>query len=221
MGVERAYRIVGMLEQTGQMLKQDVVSRLEQFNERFRRKVLLLEGTILAALLVAFFGLTIWAGHWQGLSLSLPSMDYLMLNEYLFYGSIIMLLTAVGYAHLRIRRWAAAKVAAKLLAGVEDTDLHSNYRQAFRQNSRWWRSLFWPTPAGWGKRTAARLEKVLDDSNAYIQKLNDEYTNPSGRNGSARKFALQAPAEMQTARFSNADTLNLPDNKGNSITFKN
>ena len=41
--------------------------------------------------------------------------------------------------------------------------------------------MFWPNPAGWGRRTAARLEKVLEDSNAYIQKLNDEYTNPSGR----------------------------------------
>ena len=44
----------------------------------------------------------------------------------------------------------------------------------------WWRSLILPNPAGWGRRTSARLEKILDDSNAYIQKLNDEYTNPSG-----------------------------------------
>ncbi len=220
-GVERAYRIVGMLEQTGQMLKQDVVSRLERFKERFRRKVLLLEGTILTALLVAFFGLTIWAGYWEGLSLSLPFMDLLMLNEYVFYGTIIVLLAAAGYAHIRIRRWAAKKVAKKLLAEVEDTDLHPNFKRAFRKNSRWWRSLLWPTPAGWGKRIAARLERVLDDSNAYIQKLNDEYTNPSGRDEAAREFDLQVPGEIQAASLSGTNNLNLSDDKSDSITFKN
>ncbi|MBW2406947.1 MAG: hypothetical protein JRF17_06225, partial [Deltaproteobacteria bacterium] len=39
---------------------------------------------------------------------------------------------------------------------------------------------------------AARLEKVLDDSNAYIQKLNDEYTNPSGEDKIAREYGRQA-----------------------------
>ncbi|MBW2449119.1 MAG: hypothetical protein JRE92_01670, partial [Deltaproteobacteria bacterium] len=49
-----------------------------------------------------------------------------------------------------------------------------------------------PNPAGWGKSTAARLEKVLDDSNAYIQKLNDEYTNPSGEDKIATEYGRQA-----------------------------
>jgi hypothetical protein len=220
-GVERAYRIVGMLEQTGQMLKQDVVNRLECFKERFRRKVLWLEGTILTALTLFFGGLTIWAGYWEGLSLSLPFLDLLMANPYLFYGSIVVGLSALGYAHIRIRRWAAATVTAKLLAEVHDSDLHPNYRRAFHKNSRWWQSILWPIPAGWGKRTAARLEKVLDDSNAYIQKLNDEYTNPSGRDNPAREYALHAPGDMQAASLSNADTVNLPGAKGDSISFKN
>ncbi len=181
----------------------------------------MLEGTILTALLVAFFGLTIWAGYWEGLSLSLPFLDLLMLNEYVFFGTIIVLLAVAGYAHIRIRRWAAKKVAKKLLAEVEDTDLHPNFKRAFRKNSRWWRSLLWPTPAGWGKRIAARLERVLDDSNAYIQKLNDEYTNPSGRDEAAREFDLQVPGEIQAASLSGTNNLNLSDDKSDSITFKN
>jgi hypothetical protein len=210
-----------MLEQTGQMLKQDVVNRLERFKERFRRKVLWLEGLILALLTVLFFGLTIWAGYWEGLALSLPFLDLLVANPYIFYGSLVVLLSVLGYAHIRIRRWAAAKVTAKLLAEVEDSDLHPNYRRAFQKNSRWWRSILWPIPAGCGKRTAARLEKVLDDSNAYIQKLNDEYTNPSGRDSPAREYALHAPGDLQAASLSNADTVNLPGDKNNSISFKN
>ena len=220
-GVERAYRIVGMLEQTAQMLKQDVVSRLVRFKEGFRRKVLWLEGSLTAALLVAFLVITIWGGYWEGLSLSLPFLNILIQDQYFFYGILVGLLVIFVYAHLRIRRWAAEKVADKILAEIKDADLHPNYKRAFRKNSRWWSILLWPNPAGWGKRTAAALENVLDDSNAYIQKLNDEYTNPSGRNEAARGVDRLAPGELPAANFPDPKSLNLPDDKPDSITFKN
>jgi hypothetical protein len=198
--VERAYRIVGMLEQTAHMLKQDIVTRLQRFKDAWRRKVLWLEGVILTVLLVAFFGVTLWGGLWDGFSLSLPLLDLLTRNNYILYSVIAALLIIVGYVHYRIRRWAAVKIAAKLLAEIKDVDSHPNYQRAFRKCSRWWRSLLWPNPAGWRKSTAARLEKVLDESNAYIQKLNDEYTNPSGKDRVTTTPDQQAPAE-----------LNLPD----------
>ena len=58
-GVERAYRIVGMLEQTSHMMKQDVVPILLRFMDQWRRKILWLEGVIVAALVVAFMVITI------------------------------------------------------------------------------------------------------------------------------------------------------------------
>ena len=109
----------------------------------------------------------------------------------------------------------------RLLAEVKDPDLHPNYKRAFHKNSRWWRTIFWPNPAGWGKRTAARLEKVLDDSNAYIQKLNDEYTNPSGSDNIAAEIDQQAPEDSQPPDFSQAVSGNsMPDNT-DPLTSKN
>ncbi|MBW2582640.1 MAG: hypothetical protein JRE36_03455 [Deltaproteobacteria bacterium] len=90
-----------------------------------------------------------------------------------------------------------------MLAEIKDPDLLPNHRRALRKSSRWWRSLFLPNPAGWGKRTSARMEKVVDDSNAYIQKLNDEYTNPSGEeNGelSSEEQAMEASRLRDTLR---------------------
>jgi len=220
-GVERAYRIVGMLEQTARMLKADVVSRLARFKEGLRRKVLWLEGVILAALLVAFLVLTIWGGYWEGFSLSLPFLDLVVLNNYTFFGTLAILLAIVGYVHFSIRRWAAKKISARLLAEVKDPDLHPNYQLAFRKSSRWWRSLFWPNPAGWGKRTAARLEKVLDDSNAYIQKLNDEYTNPSGRDIAAADIDQQASEDLQREEFSQSVSGNTLHDNTDPLTSKN
>ena len=180
-GVERAYRIVGMLEQTAQMLKQDVIALLQRFIEKVRRKILWVEGLIITGILLVFFGLTLWAGYWEGMSLKLPFFDLITHNNYTKYGALAALLAAVAYVHYRIRRWATQKVSTKLLAEVKNPDLHDNYKRAFHRNSRWWRSIFLPKPVGWGRRTAERLEKVMEDSHAYIQKLNDEYTNPSGR----------------------------------------
>ena len=105
--------------------------------------------------------------------------------------------------------------------GSKDPDLHPNYQRAFRKSSRWWRSLFWPNPAGWGKRTAARLEKVLDDSNAYIQKLNDEYTNPSGRDNVATDVDQQAPEDLQRLDFSQAESGNTLHDNSDPLTSKN
>lgn len=192
-GVERAYRIIGMLEQTAQMLKQDVVSRLQLFVERWRRQVLWLEATVLVGLVALFLALTIWGGYWEGLSLNLPLPDLVAENSYAKYGALAILIVAAGYVHFSIRRWTARKVIKKLLAEIKDSDLLANYKRALHKSSRWWRSLFLPNPAGWGKRTAARLEQVVEDSNAFIQKLNDEYTNPSGEDKS------ELPVEEQAA----------------------
>jgi hypothetical protein len=191
-GVERAYRIVGMLEQTSRMMKQDVVPILLRFVDQWRRKILWMEGLIGGALVVIFMILTIWGGYWEGLSLKLPFWDLVSQNNYIKYGIIGILLVAAGYGHFSIRRRAATNIINKLIAEVKNPELHPNYQRAFRKSRRWWRSLLLPNPAGWGKKTAARLEKVLDDSNAYIQKLNDEYTNPSGEDKIAAEYGRQA-----------------------------
>jgi len=182
-GVERAYRIIGMLEQTARMLQNEVAPLLQRFIESWRRKVLWVEGGLLAALAALFLTVTIGGGYWQGLALNLPFKAVLAQHPYLQYGLVAILLIAAGWAHLRIRRWAAGKTAAKLIKEVGNENYRENYKRAFRKNSRWWRSLLLPRPAGWTGGSAAVLERVLDDCNAYIQKLNDLYTNPSGTAG--------------------------------------
>ena len=209
-GVERAYRIVGMLEQIAQMLRQDVVSLLQRFIKGWRRRILWMEGTILACLVAAFLALTIWGGYWEGLSLNLPFWDLVTRNRYTKYAVLAILIVTVGYVHFSIRSWAARRVEQKLLAEIKDPDLLSSYKRALHKSSRWWRSLLLPNPAGWGRRTSARLEKVVEDSNAYIQKLNDEYANPSGEEKSelsAEEQAVEDSKRRDLGRIESEKTL--------------
>jgi hypothetical protein len=180
LGVERAYRIVGMLEQTARMLESEVVPRLQRFLAGWRRLTLWLDGAVFGGLLALFLILTLHGGYWDGLSLRLPLWAHL--SGYPTLQTILLWLLAVGagYIHFAIRHWAADRVARRMAADPQLIEFLPNYLRAFRKNSRWFRSIFWRNPAGWGRRTARSLVKVAEDSQGYIQKLNDMYANPSG-----------------------------------------
>jgi hypothetical protein len=139
---------------------------------------------------------TIWGGYWQGIKLHLSFLDNLPGGNYSRLGLLALLVLLFGYVHFSIRRLAADSVSRKLLADVKDPDLQANYSRAFKKNSRWYRSLLDRKPAGWGRRAKRRLAKVLEDTNTYIQKLNDMYTNPSGNESGHPE--TEPPAVEQT-----------------------
>lgn len=179
-GVERAYRIVGILEQTAKTVEQEIKPLMSRFIKRWRRSVLVPEAFILAALLAVFFALTIWAGFWEGWRLHLPFWADLPWGRYVRPALVALLVLGAGYGHFRLRHWAARRTINAMVKKIENADARPNYIRAFQRNSRWYRSLFMRQPAGWSKRTAQKLTRIFDDCNGYIQKLNDMYTNPSG-----------------------------------------
>jgi hypothetical protein len=179
-GVERAYRIVGMLEQTAHMLEKEVVPQLQRFLAEWRRLTLWLEGVLFGVLLVLFLIVTIQGGYWDGLSLRLPFWSYLSNYPVIRLFFLSLLAAAIGYVHLAIRRWTGLRIARRLAAAPIAAEFAPNYVRAFQKNIRWFRSIFRRYPTGWGKRTAHSLAQVSDDSQLYVQQLNDMYANPSG-----------------------------------------
>jgi len=203
-GEERAYRIVGMLEETAQTLESDIIPQIRQFISSWRHKVIWQGGIILTAVLAAFLVATIWGGYWNGMTLKLSFLDNLPGGNYSKLGLLALLVLLFGYVHLWIRRVTANYVSRKMLAQVKDPDLRVNYTRTFKKNSRWYRSLFKRRPAGWGRRTQRRLAKVLEDTNTYIQKLNDMYTNPSGSEDGHPQAGPLAAEQMQAPETSSS-----------------
>ncbi len=179
-GEERAYRIVGMLEETAQLLEQDIVPRIRRFISNWRRKVFWLDGIIFSGLLGAVLAVLFWAGYLKELSIPPPFLENLPGGNYTLISLGAVLLLFIGYVHFSVRRWAAKTVTQKMVAEIKDAELHPFYRRVFKKNSRWYRSILNRQPPGWSNRTHRRLAEVLKDTNAYIQKLNDMYTNPAG-----------------------------------------
>jgi hypothetical protein len=194
-GVQRAYRIIGILEQTAHMLESEVVPRLQRFLSEWRRMTLWLDGFLFGGLLALFLVVTIHGGYWDGLSLQLPFWIYLADYPTIRLMLTALLAAAVGYAHFSVRRWTSQRVARRLAADPRLNDLLPNYVRAFHKNSRWFRSIFRRHPAGWGERAARSLAQVSDDSQQFVQKLNDLYANPSGEPPPVPEWEHTPPSE--------------------------
>jgi hypothetical protein len=102
-------------------------------------------------------------------------------------------------------------VSRKLLAEFKNSEWQANYSRAFQKNSRWYRSLLKRKPAGWGRRTKRRLAKVIEDTNTYIQKLNDMYTNPSGSQSDHPESEPQAEEQTEAPDITSDPEVESPE----------
>jgi hypothetical protein len=196
-GVERAYRVVAILAQTARDLEEKVVPQLQGLLARWRRRVLQLDGVLFGAIALVVLGVTLWTGQWSGFSLSHPVWEYLFAHPVLGWIVLGIVLVLGGYAHFTIRQRVAQRLLAKLPQHTSlppDMDFLGNFAHAFQQNTRWWRSIFRTRPAGWGTRTQQALKEISTDANAYVQELNNTFTNPSGTDHPTPQTANGAPA---------------------------
>lgn len=176
--VERAYRIVGALEKHAQEIEDYFVPQLRELIARWRRQVLVWDaGWLLLAGLIGigsrFLPPAIAAPVDNGLQRLLTSPSLLM-----GAGALLVLVTL--YLHFRVRRWAAAKVKREIgqqYVGEEAERL----TRAFQRNTRLWRSVFDPDPAGWSRRNRRALKNIVSGANRLVQTLNDRFTDPSGK----------------------------------------
>lgn len=184
--VERAYRIIGVLEHTAKQIEYEVVPKVTELIRRWRTRVLIYDTILLATVAAILFGL-----QSNGTIDLLPWLDYQhwLAEPVALWKKIVVALLVLGslgltlFSHFKFRALAAK--AMKRLANQEIThpDLKEYIGNAFLHNTRPSRSLFNSTPTGWGtfSRSKAALEKVLKNTDIFVQSLNDKYTNPSGK----------------------------------------
>lgn len=182
--VDRAYRIVAILEQTAHDIEERVVPKLQSMLAQWRRRVLWSDGLLFGALIVGVLLWTLATGAWSGLSFSHPFWSALLSEPVWRWVALGLVVVGAGALHLTVRRLAARSVIAKLRRETRDMreqDLVDNYTRAFQKNTSLWHSVFHKRPIGWGKRAQRRLKAVLIEANGYVQDLNDKFTNPSGK----------------------------------------
>lgn len=173
--VERAYRIVDMLYSAANTLQGAAgVEQIQILRRRWRWRTLLYDG--LALLPVIALAGTACVLAWDN-TLSVFSM-LVAANPARLMTTIIILLI-VGTLHFGFRGLAARQIAGKIPAAGKNP-LKLDMRRAFLANTRWYRSLFALRPKGWHVFSRRAVTQVIASREPMVQKLNDQFTRPSG-----------------------------------------
>ena len=187
--VDRAYRIVGVLEQTAKEIEGQFIPKLQSLLARWRREVFWLDGIVSSLVIAAILIWTLWTGTWEGLTFSNPTWGRLLTAP---GWRLVVLAATIGLAvagHFLMRKMATNDILSKLqkeIRGGLETNFAEMLPPAFRRSTRYWRSILLTDPVGWGSRSRRRLAEVIAESNAYVQALNDQYTDPSGSRDNGR-----------------------------------
>ncbi len=199
--VDRAYRVIAVLEQAARDIEHQLVPRLQTLIAQWRRKVLWLDGIAFVAVAVSIAAWTLWTGQWTGFRFSHPFWQWL-LGSPVWRMVALVIVAALGlYGHFACRQFTSKRRIAKLQTASQDLhglELDVGLPQAFQKNTRFWRSLFARRPVGWNARSRQQIAEVLTEANGYVQALNDTFTNPSGHETPHQALADQATTSVQT-----------------------
>ena len=214
--VERAYRIIGMLERNAKDIEQRIVPVTLAALSQWRRRVLWADIVGIAILVSAFGWLINTMGWWAGGSFTplLPQSG--TMPVVLTTLAAVIVGGATVYAHQLVRRVAARSVVKRLSRNSAIADIRDDVLRVFEHNTQWWRSAWFCRVAGWSGGARQQIDNVRNATNDHVQHLNSRFTDPSGpseagRNKSARDLlsAAELGRDEQTSTGSHrADVMN-------------
>lgn len=184
--VDRIYRILGNLDKMARDIEHRLVPKLRELVNSWARGVLwrdLIAFGLVGAGLLALF---ISGGVFQGEANYAPWLQGYVekARENIWYpiGATSILFVILFAVHHGMRMLSLRSVLKTL---DKDYDVNVSdkvsLRQALFKNTRFLRSIFRPNVVGWHRFTRNRLHAILEQADEAIQKLNDQYTRPSGQ----------------------------------------
>lgn len=175
-GTERAYRIVGILEHSAKEIEHEIVPQLQELIARWRSNTFWTE---FAILLLAAIGGAVW---WTSTGMT---VDQVPQDETTLYWAGGIAAVVLLFIHINISNLMSSGILRGLRYEVGNERIAKMLSGAFRRNTGFMRSLFMPLgsskPTGWHDSSRGQVHKVLADVNLYVRRLNDRFTNPSGK----------------------------------------
>ncbi len=174
--IERAYRILNALEKTTQELEETAVPLIKQYTAAWKKKVGVVDVFLLALLSTLTLGLGISSGFFQG------SFESLIENSPVLLGAGGLLFVGLFLTgHFSARKYFAKKIAKEISSQPSPLTFLGQLDQAFLKNTTPGRIFSGSRIVGWNKKMENRVEELLETNKELIQKLNDTFTDPSGK----------------------------------------
>ena len=148
--VERAYRVVGVLEKTAKHIQNVLVPALSRARRDWRRRTVWLNSAVFAPLFLLFLWWSISGEHWKDFTLlPLARLEFPM-QVAVATGTVVVL----WFIYLKLQELAGQSVLKKM---QKDNSLGADREQllrAFSHNLKaWWHSPAVIRPRGWTRRS--------------------------------------------------------------------
>jgi len=176
--IERAYRVIGTLENGGKRIRDILVPRLIEARQAWQSRSRWLNGIVFGGILLAFLYWSMSNSLWSGFSFE-PLASVGSTLRLLILAAVIGVL---GYLHTSLRRTAGFSILRRLRKqGKKGDEDALTVAKAFeKQIDSFWASFTPGRPTGWNPRIQRKLEGVIASADELIQSLNDQFTSPSG-----------------------------------------
>lgn len=175
LGVERAYRIVGALENTANLIETQWMPTVIESIRSWRKSVLMTDATLFGVIAIALAADGLTMGWFSGLSLDVLASDSGSSFIGLGIGAAVVAVLLI-WLHFLARKLHGKRIIRKLEKAGED----SRVIKVFKKNIRFPRTVLTSRPAGWGAMTTKRLVLVREAADKFVQTLNDKYTDFNG-----------------------------------------
>jgi len=163
-GIERAYRIVKALDDFAKEIKEEQIPALKEVLEGWRSKVVIAD-LVTWGLFALLAGVAEFKMGW---------ITHASENTLLLSGTFSLMVLVWLVIHIKVGNFFAKRLARKF----ESKDV--GIARAIVHNTTLFRSLF-----GFGKKwhhnTVEQIDRLIAKSKESIQKLNDQYVSPSGK----------------------------------------
>ena len=176
--VERAYRVIGVLEENTKHVRDDLIPELVKARKLWRKRTIWLSSTVFGILLAVFLSLTIEGGYWEGVQFT-PFTNLGTTHQAV---TAVVVIGLIWLIYMNLRGLAGRSVLRKLKRddslGADKESIVSGFRHNL---GSWWHRMASPNPRGWSRRKQRQLKEVLTEADGLVQSLNDTYTRPSGK----------------------------------------
>ncbi|VFM96502.1 MAG: Dynamin family protein [Candidatus Kentron sp. G] len=186
--VERAYRIIGVLEKTAKRIRDDLVPKIRSAKDVWRRYTLWADGALFGALFLVVLVFATISGYWEVPPAWFEQLGWFTATWPRAGASLVIVMLLLGSLHFVIRRMTAGLVIAGLKRKLPENDREAVIA-GFQKNTNPLFSLFKKKPVGWSRWVEKRITTVLQDSDNYVQQLNSLYADPSGKKSGKQKIS--------------------------------
>ena len=182
--VDRIYRILGNLDKTAREIEQRIVPKVRGLVSKWVRGVVWRDVAAFSVLIGALLAGLVAGGIFKGADGYAPWLSNVIQamqsNIWVSIGAGLGLFIIMYLIHHGMRILSLRSVVRDLEQDYSEDD-QGILKRALIRNTRFLRSIFRPDIVGWHRFTRNRLHSILEQADEGIQKLNDQYTRPSGQ----------------------------------------